>query len=346
MKGARRVVIELDGSMGEGGGQLLRVALALSLATGEPFRITRLRARRAKPGLLRQHLTCVQAAARFSAARVEGDALGSQTVEFVPATLTGGHHEFDVGTAGSTLLVVQALLPALLVAPSPSRLVLTGGTHNPAAPPFEFFVEALLPLLARCGIRVAARLVRHGFFPAGGGRIELDIEPARVPTPLQLVARGLIESRRAIALRSHLPRAVTVAECEVLRHQLGWRPEECEERLVAAHGPGNLLLVTLRHAHVCEVITSFGERGLPAAQVAANAVAATRTWLDGSHAVGEHLADQLLAPLAVLAGGRFVTGPLSSHATTALAVVERFRPGAITAAADSAGKVEVIVRGR
>ncbi len=339
-------MIELDGSMGEGGGQLLRAALALSLATGAPFRISSIRARRAKPGLLRQHLTCVQAAAQLSGAAVEGATLGAQELRFAPEGLRGGHHEFAIGTAGSTLLVAQALLPALLVAPEPSRIVLTGGTHNSGAPPFEFFAQTLLPQLAKCGAHVTARLLRHGFFPAGGGVVEIDVTPARAHVPLALTERGALRSRGAVALRSHLPRSVTATECDTLGRRLQWRSDESGERTVEAHGAGNVMLVTLQHEHVTEVITSFGEKGKPAAQVAAEAAAAVNVWLAGDHAVGSYLADQLLVPLALLAGGTYVTAPLTPHAETAIAVVEQFLPGVTAVRQVSPRRVEVSVRGR
>jgi RNA 3'-terminal phosphate cyclase (ATP) len=339
-------VIEIDGSMGEGGGQLLRSALALSLATGMPFRIARIRARRRKPGLLRQHLTCVEAATRLSQATTEGVELGSQEIRFAPGALRGGQHEFSIGTAGSTLLVAQALLPALLVAPSPSRLVLSGGTHNPGAPPFEFFSQALLPLLARCGATVSARLVRHGFFPAGGGRVEIEVTPARSHQPLDLAERGELQARSAVALRSNLPAFVTHAECETLRRRLGWRSEECVAQEVAAHGPGNVVLVTLKHERSIELIVSFGAKGVPAEQVANAAAVEVEAWLANEHAVGSHLADQLPIPLALLAGGTFTTGALTPHASAVLAVLNRFIPGAATVRATRENGVQVSLCGR
>lgn len=342
------VVIEIDGTMGEGGGQLVRAALALSLATGTPFRVTNLRAKRSKPGLLRQHLTGVLAAATLSDARVEGAELGSLRLSFAPRQLRGGTHEFAVGTAGSTLLVLQALLPALLVAPEPTRLALSGGTHNSAAPPFEFFARTLLPLLARCGARVAARLLRHGFYPAGGGRLEVEVEPieAGAVRPLALHVRGALTARSARVATANLPWSIARTELAVVRAELGFGEAECGEERVVAHGPGNVLLLEFVHGEQREVLAGFGERGKPAAQVAAEAVAAARRWLARAEPVGEHLADQLLVPLALLGGGCFRTGPLSLHATTALEVVNRFLPGAIAVSCDPAGGCVVRVVGR
>src|SRR5262249_21779317 len=147
-------MITIDGSFGEGGGQILRTSLALSLVTGQPFHIEKIRAGRKQPGLLRQHLTAVKAAAQISQAQVEGEKIGSTQLTFAPGSLMAGEYAFAVGTAGSATLVLQTILPALLRANAPSRLTLEGGTHNPFAPPFNFLTKAFLPLIRRMGARV------------------------------------------------------------------------------------------------------------------------------------------------------------------------------------------------
>jgi RNA 3'-terminal phosphate cyclase (ATP) len=156
-------MLTIDGSLGKGGGQILRTALALATVTGKPFRIEKIRAGRPKPGLLRQHLTAVKAAATISDAIVTGAELGSGALTFTPGHLRAGEFAFAVGTAGSATLVLQTILPALLTAPAPSTLVLEGGTHNPAAPPFDFLVKSFLPLINRMGPTVTAELERPGF---------------------------------------------------------------------------------------------------------------------------------------------------------------------------------------
>src|SRR6185369_8211050 len=180
-RGERRKtkMIALDGSQGEGGGQILRSALALSLVTGTPFRIDNIRARRARPGLMRQHLTAVEAAAAVGAARTSGAALGSRSLTFAPTTVKAGEHTFSVGTAGSATLVLQTVLPSLLTADRPSSLVLEGGTHNPSSPPFDFLAKAFLPIVAGMGAQVEATLERPGFYPAGGGRFRVTVAPAK-----------------------------------------------------------------------------------------------------------------------------------------------------------------------
>src|SRR5581483_5211147 len=177
-------MLTIDGAAGEGGGQILRTALALSIVTGTPFRIERIRARRARPGLLRQHLTAVNAAAELSGASVTGAEQGPATLTFAPGKVRPGGFEFKIGSAGSATLVLQTVMPALLVGSMESRIALEGGTHNPAAPPFDFLEKSFLPFINRMGPAVEARLVRPGFYPAGGGRIEVKITPAERLMPI------------------------------------------------------------------------------------------------------------------------------------------------------------------
>jgi RNA 3'-terminal phosphate cyclase (ATP) len=189
-------LVRIDGSAGEGGGQILRSALALALATGRPFEITNIRAGRKKPGLLRQHLTAVTAAAAVSGTQAPGARLGAGELRFTPGAIAPGEYRFAVGTAGSTTLVLQTVLPPLLVARGPSTLILEGGTHNPYAPPFDFLAKAFLPLVARMGPRVEAVLERPGFYPAGGGCIRVRVEPAPRLERLDLLERGEIHRPR------------------------------------------------------------------------------------------------------------------------------------------------------
>ncbi len=167
-------MIEIDGSVGEGGGQILRTSLALSMCTGTPFTLERIRARRPKPGLMRQHLTCVNAAAEVCGAEVQGAELNSQALRFVPGRVRAGTYRFNVGTAGSCTLVLQTVWPALMLADTSSQITLGGGTHNPMAPPFHFLERSLAPLMRKLGADVELRLRRLGFYPAGGGEIDFD----------------------------------------------------------------------------------------------------------------------------------------------------------------------------
>jgi len=321
-------VLTIDGSRGEGGGQILRTALALSLVSGTPFRIERIRAGRARPGLLRQHLTAVHAAVAVGGAEVEGAALGSPALEFRPRAVRAGAYRFAVGTAGSTGLVLQTVLPALLTAGVPSTLTLEGGTHNPAAPPFDFLARAFLPLIARMGPRVDAVLDRPGFHPAGGGQCTFKITPSGRLAPLTLLERGAIVRRRARALVARLPRQIAERELTVVRNRLGWGEEELEVVAVngEARGPGNVLLLEIESEHVTELFSGFGQLGVRAEAVAEQAVQEARRYLAAGVPVCPHLADQLLLPLALAGGGAFRTLALSSHSRTNLDVIGAFSP--------------------
>lgn len=317
-------IITIDGSEGEGGGQMLRTSLALSMATRTPFRIVRLRAKRTKPGLMRQHLTCVQAAARICGASVTGDALGSQDVTFAPGPIRGGHYHFAIGTAGSCTMVLQAILPALLVADEASTVTIEGGTHNSKAPPFEFFDRTLVPLLNRSGAKVTARLDKHGFYPAGGGRVCVEVQPGQ-PRPLDLMERGPRTHARAWALVSRLPASIAARELGVVAERLSI--SEGDLHIVGVKdpvGPGNAVIVELGYQNLSEVIFSLGEISKSAEAVAREATDEARAYIASSAPVGQHLADQLMVPLLVLAGGRYATGALTEHARTNIAVVSAF----------------------
>ena len=333
----------IDGSLGEGGGQVLRTALALSLVSGEPFRIARIRARRPKPGLRHQHLAAVRAAAEVGAAEVVGAALGSQELTFWPRRVAGGTYRWDVGTAGSVSLVLQAVLPALVLASQGSRVELSGGTHNPQAPPYEFLDRVLLPVLREMGVGVRARLERYGFYPAGGGRMVVEVEPARRLRPLVLSSRGPLGGWEAVALFSRLPAQVAVRELAVVRQRLGWGEEVCRAREVPSPGPGNALLLAVWGEGFSEVVTAFGRRGVPAEEVAREAAEAMARFLTLEVPVGEHLADQLLPYLALAGGGRFRTLPLSLHARTVIEVVKAFFPVEVLLSQLPSGAEEVEV---
>ena len=317
-------MITIDGSFGEGGGQILRSSLALSLVTGKPFRIERIRAGRKNPGLQRQHLTAVRAAAEVSRAELEGDRPGSTTLVFQPGAVRPGDYHFSIGTAGSTTLVVQTVLPALMLAPAPSRLVLEGGTHNMNAPPFDFLQQAFLPLLGRIGLNVAAQLARYGFYPVGGGRFSVDIQPPGPRNRLELVERGAIVRRAVRGLVSRLPLHIPRREVQTVLAELDW-PEQCGSVAeVDAPGPGNVVLIEIQSEQVAEVFVGFGQRGVPAETVARGAAQQAARYLASGVPIGEHLADQLLLPLALAAGGVFRTLAPSNHTQTNLETLKHF----------------------
>lgn len=321
-------LIEIDGSMGEGGGQVLRTSLALSLLTQTPIRIQRIRAGRSRPGLRAQHVTCVQAAARVGAAEVEGASLGSSELWFRPQALLPLDLELDLGTAGSTALVAQTILPALLRAAGPSRIRLRGGTHNPLAPSFEFLERVYFPWIARLGPEPRSELIRPGFFPKGGGRVDYRLQPAERLTPFELSERGPLRGIRAEVYLSSLPESVAERELAAVRAALELRPEDCQVICPKRpRGPGNALVITIESEQAVEVVTAYGQKGKPAERVAEEAIAEARRYLDAEVPVGEHGADQLLLLLALAGGGSFVSLPPSGHTATQRELIPRYLPG-------------------
>lgn len=339
-------MIEIDGSFGEGGGQILRTSLALSLITRQPFRIERIRAGRKNPGLMRQHLTSVLAAARVGDAHVEGAEPGSQELTFRPQSLRGGHYTFAIGTAGSTTLVLQTIIIPLLIAPEPSVIELEGGTHNSAAPSFDFLTRSFLPLIARMGATVDAKLERPGFYPAGGGRIVVTIEPVARLARLELLERGAIVARSARAVVANLSHDIARREIAIVAEKTGWPEETLQAHTIRGSiGPGNALTIEVECEHVTEVVTGFGQRGVRAEEVASRAVDEMQRYLGSTGAVGEHLADQLLLPMAVGGGGTFTTLEPTLHTRTNAEMIRRF--GAAEVSIDEeAGRYRVSISSR
>ena len=315
----------IDGSLGEGGGQILRSALALSVITRTPFRIERIRANRNPPGLKKQHQTAIAAAAKISGARVRGNEPGSSEVRFEPGQVVPGDYRFNVGTAGSTTLVLQTVLPPLMLASGPSRVRCEGGTHNPHAPPVEFLQKAFLPIVARLGVRVDLTLDRYGFYPKGAGAIDARIEPTRTLTPFDLPETDSARSCRAAVLLVRLPAHIAEREIEALRARFGWPGDAFSVTTSdASLGPGNVVGIEIAGEHVTEWFSAVGERGVTAEKVAARAAEEALLHLTHDVPVGLHLADQLLLPMALAGRGSFVTGPLTLHAETNIDVIRQF----------------------
>jgi RNA 3'-terminal phosphate cyclase (ATP) len=320
-------MIELDGSVGEGGGQILRTALTLSMITGLPFCIENIRARRAKPGLLRQHLIAVQAAAQVCGGEVTGASLGSQALAFLPGPVRSGNYKFAIGTAGSCTLVLQTLVPALLLADGASQVEVCGGTHNPMAPPAQFLQRAYSRAMADMGADIDFKLKRFGFFPAGGGELVADIQPCSRLRPVEWMLRGESKAAYAESFIAGIPASVAERELECIGAGMGWGQSQLLVRgLPGEQGPGNALLVTLEYEHVTEVVTAFGAKSVRAESVARQALQQVRHYLASQAAVGEHLADQLMIPMALAGGGGFTTATVSGHARTNAQVIERFLP--------------------
>jgi RNA 3'-terminal phosphate cyclase (ATP) len=322
----------INGAQGEGGGQIVRSSLALALVTGKSVTIENIRAGREKPGLMRQHLTAVRAAAEVCGGVVKGAEIGSQSLTFEPRPVRAGQYQFSVGTAGSATLVLQTVLPALQIADGPSQLVLEGGTHNQWAPPFDFLARAFLPLVNRMGPRVSASLERHGFYPAGGGRFTVAIEPSLYLSGFDLLERGPTLARRACAHVANLPDHIADREVERILEKLTWDPNCGASDRVQAHGPGNVVYAEIASEHVTEVFTAFGRTGASAEKVADEVVRQARDYLSADVPVGPYLADQIMLPLGISAwqagnsqrGGSFRTLPLTRHSTTHIEILRQF----------------------
>ena len=326
----KMTTIHIDGSHGEGGGQVLRSSLALSLVTGRPFHIDNIRAKRKKPGLMRQHLTAFEAACKVGGSKSAGVKIGSTELEFTPGTVRGGEYQFNVGSAGSVTLVLQTVLPALMLADEPSLLTLRGGTHNPMAPPFNFLRDVYLPLVQRMGPKFDATLLRHGFYPAGGGEFTVRIEPVKKLAALQLMERGKTVSKNGRILYAKLPEHIPQRERQELLKRTGWNKSAIKiEEITESHGPGNAMMLQVVSENVTEMFSAFGELGVSAENVCKQAVEQYRTYLKAEVPVGEHLADQLLLPLGIAAwqgsgDSTFRTVPLTQHSKTHIDILKRF----------------------
>lgn len=319
--------VDIDGSRGEGGGQILRTSLALSMITGKPLVMRNIRAGRAKPGLRRQHLACVHAARDLCGATVHGDEVSSKYLEFTPTEMVGGTRTIDIGTMGSSTLVVQTVLLPMIVGGHALRLVIRGGTHNPMAPPFEFLDRVFAPVLRTMGVCVSMTLDRHGFIGERGdlGQITVEIGDGTKLAPIEIVDTPPITSRHAVAILARLPTHIAEREFGIVEERLGWPRAECEIRETRYGGPGNALLLEVeRGDRVREIVSEIGEKGVRAELVAMRACEQMERYLEANVPIGEHLADQLLLPLALAGGGRFKCGPLSLHATTNIETIGRF----------------------
>ena len=337
--------IEIDGSQGEGGGQVLRTSLTLSAITGQPVRLEKIRAGREKPGLKRQHLTCVKAVAEICGANVSAVEVGSSELEFVPGAIKGGDYRFDVGTAGSVTLVAQTVLPVLLKADVPSTVTITGGTHVPFAPIWEFFVETYLPELRRMGARVEADLETCGFYPAAGGVVRLKVWPlAKDATPdsYKLSDLGAYRGGKVVGVVSAISDSIAEAEVGIVGTQLRTLNLVPEVRKVESFGPGNYCFVQLNYERGSVVFSSVGTFAKSRKSVAHEVVTAVRDFVKSGKACEKHLADQLLVPAVVFLGERYWLYPNSEwlnggfldwnvavqketlHFTTNQAVINRF----------------------
>ena len=326
-------MIEIDGMMGEGGGQVLRSSLSLSLLTGKPVRLTRIRAARAKPGLRYQHRMAVQAAGRISSARVEGDRIGSQELYFSPAAVVPGSYHFDIGTAGSTSLVLQTVLLPLALAAGESRLHISGGTHVPWSPCFHYLDWHWRVLLVRLGLGFELDLAMAGFYPQGGGVVHARLPGSARLRGIQLCDRGRLLRVRGLSAVANLDEEIGVRQRNTAMQRL--RGLGCDIDIAVmslpAHSRGTVMLLLAEFEHSQACTFALGERGKRAERVADEAVAEMLKFLATDGAVDRWLSDQLLLPLAC-AGQPSVlrTSEVTTHLLTNADVIRRFLPVEIT----------------
>lgn len=319
-------MIVIDGSYGEGGGQILRTALALSLFTGKPFKLEKIRANRNPGGLQQQHLTCVNAAATIGDAEVKGNDRGSQELIFEPGKVKAGRYQFEVGTAGSTTLVLQTVLPPLMVGKEESNISFSGGTHNPHAPPYDYIHDTYAGVLQKFGPHLTLNLERLGFYPPGGGKFSAKIKPAEKLEQLELLRRGKVMRRSARALLVRLSQRIGQRELDYVRNNMpDWGSGELRLDITDnAISSGNALTIQLECEHVTETFCSIGTRGLPAEKVAEAAVLYASRYLESNAMVGEFLADQILIPMAMAGGGTYTADMVSKHTETNIWAIKKF----------------------
>jgi RNA 3'-terminal phosphate cyclase (ATP) len=339
-------MLRVDGGQGEGGGQVLRTALAISAIRGLPVEVHSIRTRRKTPGLQAQHLTAVTALARICGAHVEGASLGSQRVFFNPGAIRPDELHFDVGTAGSTALVLQAILLPLALAGGSSRISLTGGTHVPWSPSADYLRDVCFPVLAGMGIAARLRVGHWGFYPKGGGRVTVEVEGGADLHPITLVYRGGSPELRGVSAVANLPRKIAERQRDRAFQRLRREGLSAEIEIVEADAPGtgSFLMLVAEIAGIPAGFSALGERGKPAEHVADEAVDALLDFLKAEAACDPHLADQLILPMALTPGtSRLTTSRVTRHLLTTVQLVQQLLgcPVQVGGAEGSPGQVTI-----
>jgi RNA 3'-terminal phosphate cyclase (ATP) len=318
----------IDGSTGEGGGQILRTSLTLACITGKALHIKNIRAARRNPGLAKQHLSCVQAACQICNGKCQGATLGSGVLDFQPGAVRSGDFHFDIGSAGSATLVIQTLLPALFLVDKPSTITVIGGTHNPLAPPFDFICETFLPAIETAGFYGNCKLIKHGFFPAGGGKMTFEIQPWK-KKPQHIINLCKLNEHFQIHARIYtakLPAHIAERQRKLLL-QSDLNIQDIDNiEVTDSEGPGNCAMIRLCAADHTAVFTAFGMKGKPSRDVIGEVDHFAKDFLASGAAVDRFLADQLLIYMALSQGGFFTANELSSHLLTNIEIIKKFLP--------------------
>jgi len=340
-------MLEIDGSCGEGGGQILRTSLSLSCMLHMPFRMFNIRKRRRKPGLMPQHLACIQALAHISQAETEGASINSKEITFIPGEITAGDYLFDIGTAGSTSLLLQALLPPLLFSSKrSSTITLLGGTHVPFSPPFDYIREIFLHALRALGIRLDVSLERYGFYPKGGGRIRADIPPAGDVRPMNVEERGDFSKISVTSGVADLPLSIAARQSETVKRLLKNSHLQAASRefSVQAYGKGTFIFLQSEAEHAVAGFSSLGAVGKKAEQVGEEAAGDFLQYAASGAGIDPHLADQLILYLSCIPGeSLFTTSLITEHLLTNLRITEQFTGFAysVQGSAGTPGKVRI-----
>ena len=340
-------MVEIDGSFGEGGGQILRTSLSLSCLTGKPFRIFNIRKNRRKPGLQPQHLTSVRAAKLVSGAETKGDEIGSSNLVFEPSGCRPGEYAIDIGTAGSTSLVLQTVVPALLFAGGESEITLTGGTHVPMSPPFGYLAEVYGPALRRLGLDVRFGIEKYGFYPKGGGKVQAHVRPAEGVRPLVAIDRGGLIRLTGISAVGNLPESIARRQKDALTETLRTASNiEADIRVesVPTPGTGTFVFLLAEYEGAVAGFSSVGVRGKRAEVVGAEAARQFLDYHESGAALDKHLADQLAVFLSMADGvSSFTTESISQHLLTNLETVRKFHEYAYEIEGESGKPGRVII---
>jgi RNA 3'-phosphate cyclase len=344
-------MVPIDGSFGEGGGQILRTSLALSCALGRPMEITNIRKARKKPGLQPQHLAAVKAAASIAGAEVQGAELGSIAIRFLPNETRGGTYTFDVaetrGSAGSTSLVLQAVLLPLCLADRASQVTVHGGTHVPWSPSFHYLQSIFAPLLLRLGVRAGFSISSWGWYPLGNGQVSARITPTRTIQPLTLIDRGRFLRIIGVSAISNLPSHIAVRQRDRALAVLGAQGIEASIDILSAPsaGKGSFLFLAAGFEHLSAGFGSLGAIGKRAEEVADEACHGLLSYLQKKGALDPHLADQIVPWLAFCQGpSEFTTSCVTRHLLTNLWVVQQFMDIGVRVEGCEGGEGRILIR--
>ena len=345
-------MLDIDGTYGEGGGQLVRLAAALAAITTTPVRVRKVRGGRERPGLAAQHVAALRAIAEFSRSRSEGIELRSRDVTLIPGLLGGSVPRIDVGTAGSVTLVLQALLPAMQASGTHCKVTVAGGTDVRAAPPLDYLANVLLPLIERMGARVTLRLVRRGYFPRGGGEVEASVQGGAL-RPFAALEQGALREVDGLAHAANLPAHVAErmrsATLQRLGAQLGTSARVRAARLdeADAFGQGGAIVLWARSEHTVLGAGRVAERGVRAEALGEAVGTQLAADLASGATLDAHAADQMLVYLALARGGAFTTPRITTHAETAMWLIEQFLPVRfVVSGVAGLQRVEVVPRWR